>query len=50
MVNTHFKSWWRRKVLDATTQDELGVALRKFFKFLADERGIVNEKALKALK
>lgn len=49
MVNTHFKSWWRRKVLDYTTPNELRVALRKFFRFLAEEKGIVNEKVLAAL-
>jgi hypothetical protein len=50
MVNTHFSNWWRRKVLDSTTPDELRVALRKFFIFLAEVKGIVNEKALKALE
>jgi site-specific recombinase XerD len=50
MVNTYFKNWWRRKVWDSTTPDELNVALRKFFVFLADEKGIVNEKALKSLQ
>ncbi len=50
MVNTHFKNWWRKKVLDSTTPDELRVALRKFFVFLAEEKGIVNERALKALQ
>ena len=50
MVNTHFKNWWRRKVLDSTTPDELRVALRKFFIFLAEVKGIVNEKALKVLE
>jgi len=49
MVNTHFKNWWRRKVWDSTTPDQLRVALRKFFVFLGEEKGIVNEKALKAL-
>jgi site-specific recombinase XerD len=50
MVNTHFKNWWRRKVWDSTTPDQLRVALRKFFVFLAENRGIVNEKVLKALQ
>jgi len=50
IVNTHFKNWWRRKVLDSTTPDELKVALRKFFKFLAEVKGIVNEKVLNALE
>jgi len=50
MVNTHFKKWWKRKVWDSTSPDELTVALRKFFVFLATEKNIVNEKVLKALK
>ena len=50
MVNTHFKQWWKRKVWDSTTPDQLTVALRKFFTFLATEKGIVNEKAMKGLQ
>jgi site-specific recombinase XerD len=50
MVNTHFKQWWKRKVWDSTTPDQLTVALRKFFSFLATEKGIVNEKAMKGLQ
>ena len=50
MVNTHFKKWWKRKVWDSTTPDELKVALRKLFLFLCREKNIVNEKVLKALK
>ncbi len=49
MVNTHFKQWWKRKVWDSTTPDQLKVALKKFFTFLANEKNIVNEKVLKAL-
>ena len=50
MVNTHFKKWWKRKVWDSTTPDELRVALKKFFRFLASQKNIVNEKALKGLQ
>ncbi len=49
MVNTHFKQWWKRKVWDSTTPDQLTVALKKFFIFLATEKGIVNEKAMKGI-
>lgn len=49
MVNTHFRQWWKRKVWDATTPEQLKVALKKFFTFLATEKNIVNEKALKGL-
>jgi site-specific recombinase XerD len=50
MVNTHFRSWYKRKVWDSATDNELRVALKKFFQFLASEKGIVNQKALDALK
>ncbi len=49
MVNSHFRAWWKRKVWDSSTPDDLRVALKKFFAFLASEKGIVNEKVLKAL-
>ena len=50
MVNTHFKKWWKRKVWDSTTPDQLRVTLKKFFNFLTTEKNIVNEKVLKALR
>jgi site-specific recombinase XerD len=50
MVNTHFRKWWKRKVWDSTTPDELRVALKKFFQFLVSEKNIINEKAMKALQ
>jgi len=49
MVNTHFKKWWKRKVWDSTTPEQITVALRKFFTFLAAEKGIVCDNALKGL-
>lgn len=49
MVCTHFQKWWDRKVLDPSTPDKRRVALKKFFLFLASEKGIVNEKVIKAL-
>lgn len=50
MVNTHFRRWWKKKVWDSSTENDLRVALKKFFTFLAMEHNIVNEKALNALK
>lgn len=50
MVNSHFRSWYKRKVYDSSTERDLRVALNKFFKFLAEEQGIVNQKVLDALK
>ncbi|MFM7192151.1 MAG: site-specific integrase [Microcystaceae cyanobacterium] len=50
MVNSHFRSWYKRKVWDSATDNDLKVALRKFFQFLAQEKAIVNQKALDSLK
>jgi site-specific recombinase XerD len=50
MVNTHFKKWWKRKVWDSTTPNELRIALKKFFQFLESEKKIENEKAMKGLQ
>jgi len=50
MVNSHFRRWYRSKVLDRMDPDETRVALRKFFAFLDQEKGIHNPKALDALR
>lgn len=50
MVNSHFRSWYKKKVWDSATDNDLRVALRKFFQFLSTEKGITNQKALDALK
>ena len=50
MVNTHFKQWWKRKVWDSATPEQLTASLRKFFIYLATEKGMVNEKAFKGLE
>ncbi len=50
MVNSQFRRWYKSKVWDATGPDELRVALKKFFQFLDQHKGIRNEKALAALK
>jgi len=49
MVNTHFKQWYKRKVWDSATPDDLRVALKKFFQFLDTKKGIKNLKVLEAL-
>ncbi|MBF0211485.1 MAG: site-specific integrase [Desulfamplus sp.] len=46
MANTQFKQWYKRKVWDSSTTDDLRVAIDKFFKFLSKEKNIVNEKVL----
>lgn len=50
MVNSQFRSWYKRKVCDSSTESDLRVALNKFFQFLEKEQGIVNQKVLDALK
>lgn len=50
MVNTHFRAWYKRKVWDSATPTDLRVALRKFFEFLAAEKGIEHPKVLQALR
>jgi len=50
MVNSHFRSWYKRKVLDSATETELRVALRKFFQFLSTEKGRTYQNPLDALK
>jgi site-specific recombinase XerD len=46
MVNTEFFQWYRRKVLNRCDPASLKSTTRKFFKFLAEEKGIYNEKVL----
>lgn len=50
MVNSHFRSWYKRKVMDSATESDLRVALRKFFQFLAIKKGLTYQKVLDALK
>jgi len=50
MVNSQFRRWYRGKVLDRMDPDETRVALKKFFAFLDQEKGIHNPKALDALR
>ncbi len=46
MVNTEFFRWYRRKVLNRLDKDSLKSSTKKFFKFLAERKGIYNEKVL----
>ncbi len=50
MANSAFRQWYKRKVLDAATPDDLRVALKRFFQFLATEKGIHNPKVLASLQ
>jgi len=50
MANTHFRQWYKRKVWDAATPDDLRVALKKFFQFLDAEKSIHNPRVLESFK
>lgn len=50
MANSHFKKWYRRKVWDSSTDNDIKVAVKKFFQFLDTEKGIKNAKAVSGLK
>ena len=49
MANSAFRHWYQRKVGDRT-ESELKTAVRKFFQFLAVEKGVRNEAVLKSLQ
>ena len=49
IANSYFRRWYMSKVRDCT-ESELKTAMRKFFQFLATEKGIVHEEVLKSLK
>jgi hypothetical protein len=46
VVNTEFFRWYRRKVMNRCDPASLESTTRKFFKFLAEKKGIYNEKVL----
>ena len=50
MVNSHFRRWYKKKVWDSSSDNDLRVALKKFFQFLDQDKGITNQTAPKALK
>jgi len=50
MVNSGFRRWYHHKVWDRTSDSELRTALQKFFRLLAQKKGIENARALAALR
>ena len=46
VVNTSFFRWYRRKVWDRFDQASLKSTNKRFFEFLAEEKGIYNDKVL----
>ncbi len=49
MANSYFRRWYRSKVGDGA-ESELKTAIKKFFQFLATEKGITNEAVLKSVQ
>jgi site-specific recombinase XerD len=49
IANSAFRQWYLRKVGDRT-ESELKTAVRQFFQFLAQEKGIRNESVLTSLR
>ena len=47
IANSAFRQWYQRKVGDRT-DSELKTAIKKFFQFLAQDKGITNEPVLKS--
>jgi hypothetical protein len=50
MANSGFKRWYKGKVWDSTTTDDLRVALKKFFQFLDKQKGLRNQKVLDSFR
>src|SRR5262245_60607081 len=49
IANSAFRQWYLRKVGDRT-ESELKTAIKRFFQFLAQEKGITNEAVLKSFQ
>ena len=50
IANSYFRNWYKKKVWDSSTENDLRVAIKKFFQFLATEKGIENRKVLDSFK
>ena len=50
MANSAFRRWYKGKVWDSATPDDLRVALKRFFQFLDKEKGITNQKVLDSFR
>lgn len=49
IANSHFRKWYMSKIGDCTESD-LKTAIKKFFQFIDEEKGITNEAVLKSFK
>ena len=50
MVNSGFRCWYKSKVWDSTEAHELRATLNKYFRFLAENKNVRNDKVLAALR
>ena len=50
VANSHFRKWYKRKVWDSATEDDLKAGLRKFFMFMASKGIEFDSKILVGLK
>ena len=49
MANSYFRKWYYSKIADLR-ESKLKTALKKFFRFLAEKKGIKNEAVLKSFQ
>ena len=50
MANSSFRRWYKSKVWDSATTDDLRVSLKRFFQFLDKQKGITNQKVLDSFR
>lgn len=50
MANSAFRRWYSGKVWESATTDDLRVALKRFFQFLAREKDSRNQKVLDSFR
>lgn len=49
IANSYFRKWYLSKIADLR-ESEIKTAIKKFFRFLAEKKNIVNEPVLKSFK
>ena len=49
IANSYFRKWYLRKIGDLR-ESEIKTSIKKFFRFLAEQKNIVNEPVLKSFK
>lgn len=49
IANSYFRRWYMNKIGDRS-ESELKTAIKKFFRFLAEKKGVTNEAVLQSFK